>query len=299
MRYRGVKALYSGKQRGRQVVTSKNLFSKLLMLLSEGGIESARFEAQCIMEYAAGLSRMDILKDVLVEEEQAKLLTALAERRVKGEPLQYLLGEWEFYGYPFKVGEGVLIPRQDTETLAEAAIESLNPEKTAIDLCCGSGCVAITLQKETGALVFGVEKYDKALEFLKENIALNKSSVKAVKGDVLSESALGTLPEADVITANPPYLTAQDMSSLQKEVSFEPSTALFGGEDGLDFYREITRLWKKKLKPEGLLFFEIGAGQDEDVKKILEENGFMRIRKIQDLTGTVRVVSGELPSGGI
>lgn len=281
------------------MVTAKTLFAEVLDILFKGEIEASRFEAQCILEYGVGLSRMEILKDVSLFDDRAFAAIDIAKRRAKGEPLQYLLGEWEFYGYPFKVGEGVLIPRQDTEALAEAAIECLDSGKTAIDLCCGSGCVAVTIEKETGALVYGVEKYDKALEFLKENIALNKSRVEAVQGDVLLEDTLDMLPMADVITANPPYLTAEDMASLQREVSFEPASALFGGEDGLDFYRRITRLWKKKLKPDGLIFFETGAGQDEDVKKILEENGFIEIRKIQDLTGTIRVVSGKLPSGGI
>ena len=163
-----------------------------------------------------------------------------------------------------------------------------------LDLCSGSGCIAVSLALNIkNADVTAVEISDKAAEYIKKNAELNNTDLNIVKDDVLSEKTAEIFSGIDAIVCNPPYLTADDMKSLQKEVTFEPETALFGGKDGLDFYRNITKLWKDCLKSGGILAYEIGMGQEDAVMKILEENNFINIEMTEDLSGIIRVVRGE------
>lgn len=258
-------------------------------------LENTRFEASCIIKAATGFSDTAFLTEpnTFVTEAQQQAAEAMLSRRLSGEPLQYILGEWEFYGFPFKVGEGVLIPRQDTETLVELAEQNTGSGMLCADLCAGSGCIGISLARLTGCKFHSYELSDKALGYLEENIALNKvqSLVTAINADVLSEETLEAAPMYDVIVSNPPYLTAEEMTRLQKEVSFEPSMALIGGEDGLDFYRAILRLWIKRLKAGGLFAVEIGETQAEAVSKLFSENGITP-QVLQDLCHNDRVVYG-------
>lgn len=220
---------------------------------------------------------------------------AMIERRINGEPLQYLIGEWEFYGLTLKVGKGTLIPRQDTETIVDLVIDKYrnSDSLSVIDLCSGTGCIGIALEKNLRCdKVFCVEKSEKAAEYLKENLRLNGSRAELILGDVLDEKVLEKLSQADIIVCNPPYLTKEDMENLQKEVSFEPAEALFGGEDGLDFYRSITRIWKSKLKDGGMLIYEIGIGQEDEVMRMLIQHGFENVRCRKDLCGINRCVFG-------
>lgn len=232
----------------------------------------------CILEHVFGkkLSVL-LLEKPTASEEQKNTVNNLAYRRICGYPLQYLLGKWEFFGLPFYVGEGVLIPRQDTETLVETVLKIKLPENPKIlDLCSGSGCIGVSLALNIkNADVTAVEISDKAAEYIKKNAELNNTDLNIVKDDVLSEKTAEIFSGIDAIVCNPPYLTADDMKSLQKEVTFEPETALFGGKDGLDFYRNITKLWKDCLKSGGILAYEIGMGQEDAVMKILEENNFI------------------------
>ena len=190
--------------------------------LLENGIENPRFEAKELYNAFSG-------------EELKKAI----ERRIKGEPLQYILGEWEFYSLPFIVGEGVLIPRPETELLVDLALKYATKESKIIDLCSGSGAIAIAIAKNTGASLFALEKYEKALNYLEKNIALNKANVKVIKEDLFN---FEPSEKFDIIISNPPYIKKADLASLQKEVRFEPMTALDGGEDGLIFYRHIAKL---------------------------------------------------------
>ncbi|MDR2531788.1 MAG: peptide chain release factor N(5)-glutamine methyltransferase [Oscillospiraceae bacterium] len=212
-------------------------------------------------------------------------LNALLKRREDGEPLQYILGEWEFYGYNFKVGKGVLIPRPETEFLIDLAKK--HKPKTIYDLCAGSGCVGIALAKETGCEVIAVEISDEAIEYLKHNAELNNVSVKIIKDDVLKPEF--GFEKADCILVNPPYLTKAEMGELQAEVTHEPEIALFGGEDGLDFYREIFRLWDGKLKQGGLFAVEVGHKQAGAVAELMRESGF-NPQIIKDYSGTDRII---------
>jgi len=209
-------------------------------------------------------------------------LETLLKRRESGEPLQYILGEWEFYGYNFKVGKGVLIPRPETEFLVDLAKE--HKPKRVYDLCAGSGCVGIALSRETGCEVIAVEFFDEAIAYLKQNAT---EKIKIIKDDVLKPAF--DYEEADCILVNPPYLTKSEMNELQREVRHEPETALFGGDDGLDFYRGIFRIWGGALKQGGLFAVEVGGKQARQVAEIMESNGFSpHIKK--DYSGIERIV---------
>lgn len=279
---------------GEGRVTVREVYVRVRRELDSGGVENSRFEAEQL------LRGVGIDKTMLITEGEAPVsgsvsaeLGEMTARRLSGEPLQYILGEWEFCGLPFKVGEGVLIPRQDTETIVEVCVEFLKKradnERKTLDLCAGSGCIGIALAKETRAEVTAVEKSRRAFGYLRENIALNAVPVAAVLGDILDEGTVGE--EFDLIVSNPPYLDDQDMSALQREVRREPQTALYGGADGLDFYRAILGSYPKRLRRGGMLAVEIGIGQESAVCGLFCDNGIRpRVRK--DLCGVDRVVYG-------
>ncbi len=280
-------------------VTIGALLQECTRTLADGGNDNARFEAEQLLMKLCGVTRNDMLlfPGLEVPVEQSELVRKGILRRLSGEPLQYILGEWEFYGLPFVVGPGVLIPRQDTETLAELAAEFAKKNRhdgfLAADLCAGSGCIGITVAKLAEVPVKLVELSEKALEYLRRNITLNGADdlCEAVHGDVLSGRTAAELPMFDLIVTNPPYLTQQDMQELQREVTFEPETALAGGEDGLDYYRRMIPLWSGRLKPGGMLAAEIGMGQERDVMQIFEECG-LTAQYRKDLCGVIRVIYG-------
>lgn len=267
-------------------------------ILEQHGGDSAAFETEQILKWATGIDRLTLTPDSEIDGEKAKKAIDAAKRRIKGEPLQYILGEWGFFGLTFRVGEGVLIPRPETELLVEKVLEELKKGGTVIDLCSGSGCIPIAISKKSGASCYGIEISEKALEYFKENIALNNVGgfVTPLCGDVLSPSdtLLESLPEkCDIITANPPYLTADDMRELQKEVRHEPEIALFGGADGLDFYRVIFGKWKKRLAEKGGFIVETGDRQAEAVRELMEKEGFS-CEIIKDYSRIGRFVYGKL-----
>ena len=192
--------------------------------------------------------------------------------RIKtGEPLQYVMGKWDFYESEFFVGEGVLIPRPETEELTELVIDyAKSLEKPVIfDLCSGSGCIGISKD---------------AYKYLERN-AKGVANVECILGDINNEF---DLPSADIIVSNPPYIKTEDMKTLQKEVKKEPSMALDGGDDGLDFYRIINDKWKKYLKDNGRLFLEIGDDEGESIKVAL--SAFSNITVKKDLSGNDKVI---------
>ncbi|MBP0984145.1 MAG: peptide chain release factor N(5)-glutamine methyltransferase [Oscillospiraceae bacterium] len=280
------------------------LIRECVKLLTDGGNNNPRFEAEQLVMAVCGADRKDLLTDPerAVNAAQLAELEGFVSRRLSGEPLQYILGEWEFYGLPFCVGEGVLIPRQDTEIIAEVALDYAKkhekPDFLAADLCAGSGCIGITLAKLAGVRVKLLELSDQALVYLRRNIVLNGVDClcESVHADVLSEKTAEDLPQLDLIVTNPPYLTAKDMRELQTEVGFEPETALYGGEDGLDYYRRIIPLWSGKLRPGGMLAAEIGMGQEREVMKLFEQSGIMA-QSEKDLCGIIRVIYG-IKNGG-
>ncbi len=250
----------------------------------------AENEAKILVSYLAGLPIGGIqFSENEIDEER---LSDCLKRRSRNEPIQYIIGKWWFYKGEYFVGDGVLIPRQDTETLVETAVELLNgkTEPSVCDLCAGSGCIGISIATDfPTASVTLVEKYEKAFSYLEKNIVHNRvKNVKAVLADVC-EKPFG---EYDLIVSNPPYITKDEMKTLSEEVKREPETALFGGEDGLQFYRAITEKWKFALNAGGALAFEVGIGEAAAVADILKQNGFKNITVKNDLCGVQRVVFG-------
>lgn len=280
------------------MVTVGELYTNLKSMLRLMNIEEYSFEAKLIFEKAfeSELPRILMNRDSAVPENILKDIQDMTEKRRNGLPVQYIVGEWEFYGYPFKVGKGVLIPRQDTETLVDYVLEICRRNNIKspkiIDLCSGTGCIAITLKKEIpDSEVYALELSENALEYLEYNKKLNNADIKIIKADVLEDNSRKNLPVFDIIVSNPPYLTKQDMQELQKEVQAEPESALYAGEDGLYFYKKITPLWKKSLKKGGIIVYEIGINQHDSVSDILKSDNFEKVEFIKDTAGIIRVVS--------
>ncbi len=276
--------------------TYNDIIMSLTDKLTEAGISNAHWEARELAGCALGFNcrgRFDGKQQA--DPAQVKSCALLLARRLSGEPLQYIIGEWDFCGESFDVGPGVLIPRADTETLIDEAVKALKDRQdvTIADLCAGTGCIGITLgQRLHCAEVFCLEKYDTAYDYLVKNIKRRSSIAKAIQADVLSEDSLIFVPMCDLIVSNPPYVNAEDMEHLQREVRHEPREALYGGEDGFDFYRGITRLWRGKLKNGGIMLFEIGAGQEDEVMEIMIQAGLKDVRVRRDMAGINRCVIG-------
>lgn len=282
------------------MVTLKEVFQSARLRLSENKIENAYLEAKELFCKAFGKEPVYFDMNSCADKEKCGQFESFIKRRVDGEPLQYILGEWEFYSLPIKVGKGVLIPRQDTETLVDTAIEMYKDKSniTVIDLCSGSGCIGLALEKNLDVKkIILAEKSPDAIKYLNENVLLNNSKAEITKGDVLSENIISRLPMADLIVSNPPYLSSDDMENLQREVEFEPTAALFGGDDGLDFYRAIARLYRHKLNTGGHLIFEIGIDQEIDVSNIMIAERYKNVSVKKDLCFVSRVVFGEKNDG--
>ena len=263
--------------------------------------EDADFEAKELLQAVCGVSRQDLMlgRDVPVSEEQQRKLNEMVRRRMERYPLQYLLGEWDFFGRRFFVGEGVLIPRSDTEPLVEACLELLKgvEKPRMLDLCAGSGCIGITLQLERpDGEVWAVEKSLEAWKFFQKNNAAYGGKVHGILGDALDLNAVAG--ELDLIVSNPPYLTGAEMAALQPEVAYEPAMALYGEDDGLFFYRELSKKWASRLKKGSVMAFEVGDAQGEEVAGIFRDAGFDSICQKRDLHGIIRVVSAKRPLEG-
>lgn len=280
------------------IYTYRTLFTELVRMLRSAGIPDEKQEAAFLLEHLTGreLPRLLMEGDTpALPSVQAQAL-ALCRKRASGYPLQYLLGEWDFFGLIFSVGEGVLIPRGDTETLVETALQlrRAEPSTRMVDLCSGSGCIPAAIANHlSGVTGYALEKSPDAMMYLKRNLGRLAPSIRPVLCDVCLPETAAAYTELDLITANPPYLTPEDMQQLQREVTFEPALALLGGKDGLDFYRQITAVWKHALKKGGWLLFEVGMGQHEDVEKILHSHGFDAVSSVRDLAGIFRVVMGK------
>lgn len=261
-------------------------------LLTEAKVPDPNVDAWYLLSYATGMSRSDFyLKEdeTLTQEEGEHLQNALKER-VQRVPLQYILGTQDFMDLTFSVNENVLIPRQDTETLAEEAVRFLPKDGALLDLCTGSGCIAITVKNRLQEAAVTASDISKpAIAIAKENAKQNGVQVEWVVSDLFA----AIRGEYDVITCNPPYIRTTEILSLEPEVrDYEPGIALDGGEDGLDFYRRIIPEAGTFLKPGGILLFEIGCDQGKEVTELMEQAGFLEVRVIRDLAGKDRVVKG-------
>lgn len=266
----------------------------IAQLLNSGGVPDAEFDADELICFSLRLSRTKLAFsfDRAVTDNELRELNSLADRRIRGEPLQYIVGEWEFYGLPFYVGEGVLIPRADTEALVDCALDFLKNRQSAkiIDLCSGSGCIAIAIKKNApSADVTAVELYDSAFSYLEKNAKRNSADINAVRFDVLNEpDDFGVF---DLIVTNPPYIEKGIIPTLSKEVKSEPLTALDGGDDGLNYYRAIAKNWLRLIKDDGCVMAEIGEEQAEKVTRIFSEYGF-KCTTQKDMNHLDRVIIG-------
>ena len=273
----------------------KDTYIKLRDILARAGIESPGLEARLLIESATGMSRAAQIACADKELDCEQALLELAEKRAKRYPLQYILGSWSFMGIELKVGEGVLIPRDDTEVLVDLCLGYLKDVESprAVDLCAGSGAIGIALNRLANASVTAVELSDRAYYFLLQNI--KNTDITPLKGDVTECYNSFEEEYFDLIVSNPPYIKTDELKTLQPEVGFEPETALDGGADGLVFYREITRLWTPLLKRGGAMAFELGEGQAEPVAAMLERHGYSDIKTALDLGGTKRAIIAVKP----
>ena len=264
----------------------KEAFNYAKELLNKNNIDEAEFKAECVVCHIAGI-RNNQFKLKLDCEIDTKKLDEMLNKLLSNEPLQYVIGKWDFYESEFYVGKGVLIPRPETEELVELAVEKIKSidECVVYDLCAGSGCIGISVAKACpNSKVYLVEKSDEALYYLNKN-AENINNAFVVKGDITS---VIELTKADVIISNPPYIKSDDVLGLQREVLKEPVEALDGGADGLDFYRIINDKWTSRLKENGSLYLEIGNEQGESIVPVL--NKYKEIKVIKDMYGNDRMV---------
>lgn len=268
-------------------MTLKQAYDYGVYFLSANGVDEAEFKSLCLVCHLDGIKNSEFefhKNDEIIMKKFADLLW-----RVKsGEPLQYVIGKWDFYESEFFVGEGVLIPRPETEELTDLAVKIAqkieNP--VVIDLCSGSGCIGISIAKKIKtSTVYLVEKSEKAFYYLLKN-AKDVPNVNSLNKDIF---ALPQIEKADIIVSNPPYINSGDIDSLQKEVQREPRMALDGGQDGLDFYRFIAENYKDYLKPDGVLLFEIGETQADAVADILKSNSYSDIEIKKDIYGNARM----------
>lgn len=279
-------------------MTVNEIYQSGLKLLENNNIENSKFEAQSLLQKAFSLDRVGFImhKTDKADENCSHNFLKFIEKRILGEPLQYILGEWSFMGFDFKVGRGVLIPRDDTEVVVNLCIDFLEnrTDKKTVDLCSGSGAIAVALDKISGAKVTAVEIDETAFSYLETNVKENNSSVKPVMADALEICETFADGELDLIVSNPPYIKSADIETLQKEVRLEPRLALDGGEDGCDFYREIVSRWSRKLKKGGALAFELGENQADAVKALMAEQGFSDFKISLDFGGVQRAIIGTL-----
>lgn len=263
--------------------------------LTEAGCEDGRFDALCLLEDIAGLGRRRVTGKEPLSRSALEALEAALAQRLDGRPLQYILGEWDFLDLTLSVGEGVLIPRQDTELLCRVAADRLRgvPGPRVLDLCAGTGCVGLGVASLCpSAQVTEVELSPEAFAFLEKNIARYPAlSVEAKQGDVLTDAGrFGT--DYDAILSNPPYIPTGDLDGLQREVKREPTMALDGADDGLAFYRVIAGEWCSHLKIGGFCAVEVGFGQAPAVEELFRRAGLKVLPTAVDLGGIPRVVCG-------
>ena len=282
--------------------TYNDLYLDTRRILKKVGVESAALEAREIVCCAADKNKEEFYRDnrLYASPEIEQRVRELLARRLQGEPVAYLVGEWEFYGLPLTITPEVLIPRDDTQVLADQAIswlKDLEGPARVLDLCTGSGCVglAIASQRDDCRVVLA-DVSEGALRIARTNVRLNRLQSRCA---VMQADALASPPPNfdgfHCIVANPPYIPSGDLARLDRSVrDYEPHMALDGGADGLDFYRAISRNWKKTLLPGGVLLFELGIGQADAVLRLMRAEGFGDLELFEDTQGIQRVIFGRL-----
>ena len=267
-------------------------------LLAKEDMEIADMMAKHLIAHVSGKNIHSLLLDreQYATDEVVRSVRKGLDRLLAGEPLAYVLGEWEFYGLNLIVTPDVLIPRDDTVAVAQLAISQglfLDKDPRILDLCCGSGCIGLAVAARVkDAKVTLADLSQKALNVAKQNTALNHLTgrVRCLQADA-TKPAPAFLGKFDMIVSNPPYITGQEMKELPGSVAdYEPHMALYGGEDGLDFYRAIAENYTPALKPGGYLALEFGMGQGDDVCRILTEHGYTILERSRDYNDRERAV---------
>ena len=282
-------------------ITYNNLYMDIRQQLRQADLPAATLEARELVCYGASKTRQELQRDgqLYVPGAIEQRIRRLVQQHLEGEPVAYLIGEWEFYGLPLDISPDVLIPRPDTELLAETAIRFVKEkgEVRVLDLCAGSGCIGLAVagQCPDCHVVLG-EISEGALRICRQNIRRNGMQGRVVPYQV---DALDKPPahvgEFECIVSNPPYIPDGDIAGLDVSVKdYEPLLALRGGTDGLDFYRNITRRWRDALSVGGQLCFEVGIGQADEVLRLMRQAGFGDLEILPDLAGIPRVVKGIL-----
>ena len=282
-------------------VTYNNLYLDIRQQLRKSGIDAATLEARELVCFGTGKSREELARDggLYASPELERQVRSLVDRHLAGEPVAYLIGEWEFYGLPLDISPAVLIPRPDTEVLATKLIDAARGAGACriLDLCAGSGCIGLAAAANLpNARVLLGEYDEEALKICRQNIRRNRltARVASLKIDAREKPAR-TLGEFQFLVSNPPYIPSADIDTLDASVrEHEPRLALDGGADGLDFYRVICEKWRDALCENGMLFFEVGIGQADSVLRIMRRQGFGELEIVPDTAGIPRVVYGTL-----
>lgn len=291
-----------------------DLLRKSTEYLEQNGIDDALSEAEMLVFYAVASNRLDAyIENPEIKSTDSAKVRRLLQRRSKGEPVQYIIGHIEFCGLRIKVGRGVLIPRPETELLVEEVIKTVkgkalsvkSPERTCsrmtpyalrsfLDLCTGTGCIALALAREfPEAVVYGTDLSKEAVAYAKENAKSNNIENIRFRQGSLFEAVKAK--RFDIITANPPYIRRAEIATLQREIrNWEPVAALDGGLDGMDFYRAILSSGGDYLNPDGFIFLELGYDQAEGVQKIARAEGFREITVIEDYAGIGRILKAKI-----
>lgn len=281
--------------------TYNDIYFSVRSRLRDSGVEAFGLEARILLAAAAGKTTEQLMRDMSLytsAEIEDKAISML-ERRLSGEPLAYIAGSWEFYGLPMTVTPDVLIPRVDTEVMVAAAVDAVKKfgmKGRVLDLCCGSGCIACAVASELPATrVVAADISSAALEVCRKNIKDNGliSRIIPMHADATTWPPM-SIGSFDLILSNPPYIPSWELTQLDRSVrDYEPLNALDGGEDGLDFYRAIIKYWTITLRPNGLIMFEVGEGQADEVKRMLLRAGYVSVGSRMDTLGIERVVIGK------
>ena len=282
-------------------ITYNNLYLDIRQQFLRAGLPDPTLESRELVCCASGKSREELSRDgrLYVPDTVEQQVRRLAQRHLDGEPVAYLIGEWEFYGLPLDISESVLIPRPDTEVLVDRALPYIRSlgDCRVLDLCAGSGCIGLAAASQCPGVhaVLG-EFSDAALKICRQNIRRNGLTGRVIPMTVNAlERPDRALGEFHCILSNPPYIPRDDIPGLDHSVrDYEPHLALDGGEDGLDFYRSISEKWKAALAPGGRLYFEVGIGQADAVLRIMRAQGFGDIQVVKDHNEIPRVVFGTL-----
>ena len=282
--------------------TYNDIYLSTRNLLRQSGIDGFSLEAKLLVAAAAGKTVPQLLRDMnlYASNRIEDTVTEFVARRMRGEPVAYITGIWEFYGLPMITNTDVLIPRMDTEKLVDTVKELFTGRKMdarILDLCCGSGCITCAIGHEMPATrLVAIDISANALDVCRRNIAATKliSRVICMQADALSSPPLG-IGDFDMIVSNPPYIPSEEIKTLDSSVKdFEPVWALDGGTDGLKFYKAIIKYWKSLLRPGGYLLFEVGEGQAQPVSEMLQAAGFSYTDTRKDTLGIDRVVFGRM-----